>query len=176
MEACAGAHHWARLLTSLGHDVRLMPPAFVKAYVRRQKNDMADAAICEAVTCPSMRFVPIKSEEQQALLLVLLNLSPQAQRTERLLNYDANLTLDNVGASATPRSAAFGTRWSAMRRPATCSATSRPRCSTSTTPPPGCWAGWACVTASRCRTRTAASCSTTSATLWGCRGSGWTGA
>jgi transposase len=71
MEACAGAHHWARLLTSLGHEVRLMPPAYVKAYVRRQKNDMADAAaICEAVTRPSMRFVPIKSEEQQALLLV----------------------------------------------------------------------------------------------------------
>jgi transposase len=71
MEACAGAHHWARLLTSLGHEVRLMPPAYVKAYVRRQKNDRADAAaICEAVTRPSMRFVPVKSEEQQALLLV----------------------------------------------------------------------------------------------------------
>src|SRR5690606_21482891 len=71
MEACAGAHHWARLLTSLGHEVRLMPPAYGKAYVRRQKNDMADAAaICEAVTRPSMRFVPVKSEEQQALLLV----------------------------------------------------------------------------------------------------------
>jgi transposase len=70
MEACAGAHHWARLITSLGHEVRLMPPAYVKAYVRRQKNDMADAAaICEAVTRPSMRFVPIKREEQQALLL-----------------------------------------------------------------------------------------------------------
>ena len=71
MEACAGAHHWARLLASLGHEVRLMPPAYVKAYVRRQKNDMADAAaICEAVTRPSMRFVPVKSEEQQALLLL----------------------------------------------------------------------------------------------------------
>ena len=68
MEACAGAHHGARLLTSLGHEVRLMPPAYD---VRRQKNDMADAAaICEAVTRPSMRFVPIKSEQQQALLLV----------------------------------------------------------------------------------------------------------
>ena len=63
MEACAGAHSWARPLTSLGHEVRLMPPAYVKAYVRRQKNDMADAAaICEAVTRPSMRFVAIKSE------------------------------------------------------------------------------------------------------------------
>jgi transposase len=71
MEACAGAHHWARTLAGLGHEVRLMPPAYVKPYVRRQKNDMADAAaICEAVTRPSMRFVPIKSEEQQAMLLI----------------------------------------------------------------------------------------------------------
>lgn len=71
MEACAGAHHWARAIGELGHEVRLMPPAYVKPYVRRQKNDMADAAaICEAVTRPSMRFVPIKSEAQQALLLV----------------------------------------------------------------------------------------------------------
>jgi len=71
MEACAGAHYWARTITELGHEVRLMPPAYVKPYVRRQKNDMADAAaICEAVTRPSMRFVPIKSEEQQAMLLI----------------------------------------------------------------------------------------------------------
>jgi transposase len=71
MEACAGAHHWARTLAGLGHEVRLMPPAYVKAHVRRQKNDMADAAaICEAVTRPSMRFVPIKSEAQQAMLLI----------------------------------------------------------------------------------------------------------
>jgi transposase len=71
MEACAGAHHWARTIASLGHEVRLMPPAYVKAYVRRQKNDRADAAaICEAVTRPSMRFVPIKSEQQQAMLLI----------------------------------------------------------------------------------------------------------
>jgi transposase len=71
MEACAGAHHWARTIAGLGHEVRLMPPAYVKPYVRRQKNDMADAAaICEAVTRPSMRFVPIKSEEQQAMLLI----------------------------------------------------------------------------------------------------------
>ena len=53
MEACAGAHHWARAIAGLGHEVRLMPPAYVKPYVRRQKNDMADAAaICEAVTRP----------------------------------------------------------------------------------------------------------------------------
>lgn len=70
IEACAGAHAWARELIELGHDVRLMPPSYVKPYVRRQKTDAADAAaICEAVTRPSMRFVPVKSEAHQALLL-----------------------------------------------------------------------------------------------------------
>jgi transposase len=71
MEACATAHHWARELTKLGHTVRLMPPSYVKAYVKRSKNDAADAAaICEAVTRPAMRFVPVKSVEQQAALML----------------------------------------------------------------------------------------------------------
>jgi transposase len=71
MEACATAHQWARELKALGHDVRLMPASYVKAYVKRGKNDAADAAaICEAVTRPSMRFVPIKSVEQQAALML----------------------------------------------------------------------------------------------------------
>jgi transposase len=71
MEACATGHHWARELMELGHTVRLIPPVYVKAYVKRQKNDAADAAaICEAVTRPSMRFVPVKTEEQQAALTV----------------------------------------------------------------------------------------------------------
>jgi transposase len=70
MEACAGAHHWARELSALGHDVRLMPAAYVKPYVKRGKTDRADAeAICEAVTRPTMRFVPVKSAEAQAALL-----------------------------------------------------------------------------------------------------------
>lgn len=69
LEACATAHHWARELSALGHEVRLMEPSYVKAYVRRQKNDAADAeAICEAVRRPSMRFVPIKSTERQGVL------------------------------------------------------------------------------------------------------------
>ncbi len=70
IEACAGAHHWARELGKFGHDVRLMPPSHVKPCVRRGKTGQADAeAICEAVTRPSMRFVPVKSEETQALLM-----------------------------------------------------------------------------------------------------------
>ena len=69
MEACGTSHHWARELAKLGHEVRLMPPAYVKPYVKRGKTDAADAeAICEAVTRPSMRFVPVKSAEQQAAL------------------------------------------------------------------------------------------------------------
>jgi transposase len=71
MEACGTAHHWAREVSKLGHTVRLMPPSYVKGYVKRSKNDAADAAaICEAVTRPSMRFVPIKSADQQALLML----------------------------------------------------------------------------------------------------------
>jgi transposase len=65
MEACGTSHHWARELVALGHEVRLMPPAYVKPYVKRGKTDAGDAeAICEAVTRPTMRFVPIKSVEQ----------------------------------------------------------------------------------------------------------------
>ena len=69
MEACGGAHFWARKLTQLGHTVKLMAPQFVKPYVKTNKNDARDAeAICEAVGRANMRFVPIKSVEQQALL------------------------------------------------------------------------------------------------------------
>src|SRR5438270_12004072 len=69
IEACASSHHWSRELQALGHTVRLMPPAYVKPYVKRQKNDAADAeAICEAVTRANMRFVETKTPEQQSCL------------------------------------------------------------------------------------------------------------
>ena len=71
IEACASSHHWSRELQALGHKVRLMPPAYVKPYVKRQKNDMADAeAICEAATRANMRFVPTKTPEQQSGLVL----------------------------------------------------------------------------------------------------------
>ena len=71
MEACATSHCWARELAKLGHTVKLMPPAYVKPYVKRGKNDATDAeAICEAVSRPNMRFVPVKSADQQAVLML----------------------------------------------------------------------------------------------------------
>src|ERR1700674_4175133 len=71
IEACASSHHWSRELKALGHTVRLMPPAYVKPYVKRQKNDAPDAeAICEAVTRANMRFVETKTPEQQSCLML----------------------------------------------------------------------------------------------------------
>src|SRR4029077_14436863 len=70
IEACASSHHWSRELPSLGHKVRVITPAYVKPYVKRQKNDATDAeAICEAVTRANMRFVPTKTPEQQSVLV-----------------------------------------------------------------------------------------------------------
>src|SRR5438552_10509389 len=71
LEACATGHYWARELGALGHEVRLMPAQYVKAYIKRNKHDAADAeAICEAVGRPTMRFVPVKTAEQQATTLL----------------------------------------------------------------------------------------------------------
>lgn len=71
IEACSSSHYWARELIARGHDVRLLPAQYVKSYLKRQKNDAADAeAICEAVTRPTMRFVPVKSPEQQSVMML----------------------------------------------------------------------------------------------------------
>lgn len=84
IEACASAHYWGRELTKQGHQVKLMPPSYVKPYVKRQKNDAADAeAICEAVTRPTMRFVEIKSPEQQSVIVLhKVRLTLIRQRTQ----------------------------------------------------------------------------------------------
>jgi transposase len=83
IEACATSHHWSRQLQALGHSVKLMPPSYVKPYVKRQKNDMADAeAICEAVMRPTMRFVETKTPEQQSVLMLhRIRLMLVSQRT-----------------------------------------------------------------------------------------------
>jgi transposase len=71
IEACGASHHWARVLSGLGHEVKLLPPQYVKPYVKRGKNDAADAAaICEAMSRPEMRFVPVKTPDQQAALML----------------------------------------------------------------------------------------------------------
>ena len=72
IEACGGSHHWARLLTAFGHEMKLIPPQYVKPYVKRGKNDAADAeALCEAMSRPTMRFVPVKTAAQQAALMLV---------------------------------------------------------------------------------------------------------
>jgi len=87
LEACGGAHHWARELQAMGHEVRLIPPAYVKPFVKRHKNDAVDAeAICEAAQRPSMRFVVVKSEEQQAAALVFRTRDLAVKQRTQLAN------------------------------------------------------------------------------------------
>jgi transposase len=91
MEACGSAHYWAREIMALGHRVKLMPPSYVKPYVKRSKSDAADAAaICEAVARPTMRFVPVKSAEQQSVLLL--------HRTRSLLMRQRTMTVNALRA------------------------------------------------------------------------------
>src|SRR4030043_1669042 len=91
IEACASSHHWSRQLKALGHTVRLMPPAYVKPYVKRQKNDAADAeAICEAVVRPNMRFVETKTAEQQSCLML--------HRTRHLFVRQQNAVINSIRA------------------------------------------------------------------------------
>lgn len=87
LEACGGAHHWARELTALGHDVRLIPPAYVKPFVKRSKSDAIDAeAICEAAQRPSMRYAAIKTEEQQAAAMVFRTRDLLVRQRTQLIN------------------------------------------------------------------------------------------
>ncbi len=87
MEACSGAHHWARELTRMGHEVRLIPPAYVKPFVKRHKNDAVDTeAICEAVQRPGMRFVTVKSEDQQAAGMVFRTRDLVVRQRTQLIN------------------------------------------------------------------------------------------
>jgi transposase len=87
MEVCGSSHHWAREIAALGHDVRLMPPAYVEAYVKRNKTDAADAeAICEAATRPTMRFVSIKSIDQQSAGMVLKAREPLVRQRSQAAN------------------------------------------------------------------------------------------
>jgi len=105
MEACATSHHWAREVAALGHEVRLIPPAYVKPYVKRQKNDAADAeAICEAVTRPNMRFVPVKTEDQQSVLVLHRSRDLLMRQRTMLLNaIRAHLAEFGVVAAQGPR-------------------------------------------------------------------------
>jgi transposase len=109
MEACAGAHHWARELAALGHEPRLIPPPYVKPFVKRQKNDMADAeAICEAAQRPTMRFVQPKSAEQQAAGTVFRTRDLLVRQRTQLINaLRGHLTEFGIvvrkGAENTPR-------------------------------------------------------------------------
>ena len=87
LEACGAAHYWARELTALGHEVVLLPPQYVKPYVKRGKNDAADAqAICEAMSRPTMRFVPVKTAEQQAALMLAGTRDALIRRRTQLTN------------------------------------------------------------------------------------------
>jgi len=87
LEACGAAHHWARILSGLGHEVVLLPPQYIKPYVKRGKNDALDAeAICEAMSRPSMRFVPIKSADQQAALMMLKTRDLLVKQRTMLIN------------------------------------------------------------------------------------------
>ena len=101
IEACSSSHYWARELTARGHEVRLMPAQYVKPYVKRGKNDAADAeAICEAVTRPTMRFVPVKSPEQQSVMMLhRVRLMLNRQRTQLSNSIRAHLSEFGIVAS-----------------------------------------------------------------------------
>ena len=113
MEACASAHHWAREIGALGHTVKLMPPAYVKPYVKRGKTDAADAeAIAEAVTRPTMRFVAVKTVDQPALLML-----HKVRDCEIAPNPDPTLYWQQIIAIAMELRSREGSRLDAKRDP-----------------------------------------------------------
>ena len=119
IEACPSAHHWGRELQGLGHTVRLIPPSYVKAYLKRGKNDANDAAaICEAVTRPSMRFVPIKTKEQQTALM--LHRARQLLVRQRTMLSNALRGTWRSLASCRPRAAVARRSYSGSSRMAGC--------------------------------------------------------
>ena len=120
LEACGAAHYWARELQGLGHEVVLLPPQYVKPYVKRNKNDAADAeAICEAMSRPTMRFVPVKTAEQQAALMLVGTRDALVRRRTQLTNairgYAAEFGL--IAAKGLDRSSRC---WRASRRTRRC--------------------------------------------------------
>jgi transposase len=125
LEACGGAHYWARQLHALGHEVVLLPPQHVKQYVGRNKNDAIDAeAICEAMSRPRMRFVPVKTPEQQAALMLAGMRDGLIRRRTQLTNtirgYAAEFGL--IAAKGSTRSNRY---WSALRQPMMCQSSRR---------------------------------------------------
>jgi transposase len=109
MEACSGAHHWARELAALGHEVRLIPPSYVKPFVKRQKNDMADAeAICEAAQRPTMRFVTPKTAEAQGAAVIFRTRDLLVRQRTQLSNALRGHLADIPGQSQRPLLAQHG--------------------------------------------------------------------
>jgi transposase len=125
MEACGTAHYWARTLAAMGHEIRLVPPSYVKAYVKRGKSDALDAeAICEAVQRPAMRFVPVKTVEQQSILMAHRARSLLVRQRTMLANA-LRAHLAELGLVANPRdcqsgearsTSAVGREWLAILR------------------------------------------------------------
>ena len=121
IESCGSSHHWARLLQSFGHEVKLIPPQYVKAYVKRGKNDAADAeALCEAVTRPSMRLVPVKKERQAACMLMTVRerlVSVKSQLSNAFRSYAAEFGHRRPPAGRTSRHSSSGcSRMTACRK------------------------------------------------------------